>query len=66
MIRRQASSGMLRDHSVAQYIEKCNEAGVNVELRFFPADGHGISTNQNYIRVFESIIDYCEEHWERN
>ncbi|MCB1186445.1 alpha/beta fold hydrolase [bacterium] len=50
--------------TVAQYLEKSHEEGINVELKLFPRDSHGIQTNFNYIRVFEGIIDYCEDHWD--
>ena len=52
--------------TVAQYIEKGHEEGINVELKLFPRDSHGIQTNFNFIRVFEGVVEYCEEHWDWN
>ncbi|MEZ5339426.1 MAG: alpha/beta fold hydrolase [bacterium] len=59
----------LRDNNtlfqtVAQYLEKSHEEGINVELKLFPRDSHGIQTNFNFIRVFEGVVEYCEEHWD--
>lgn len=50
--------------SVAQYLEKSHELGVNVELKLFPSDSHGISNEQHYLRVFEAVVDFCEAHWD--
>lgn len=49
--------------SVAQYIEKSHELGVNVELKLFPSDSHGIGNERHYIRVFQEVLDYAQAHW---
>jgi len=49
--------------SVAQYLEKGHEEGINVELKLFPSDAHGISNEFHYVRVFEAIVDFCQDHW---
>ena len=50
--------------TVAQYLEKSHEEGIHVELKLFPRDSHGIQTNFNFIRVFEGVVEYCEDHWD--
>ncbi len=49
--------------SVAQYIEKSHELGVNVELKLFPSDSHGIGNERHYIRVFQEVVAYAQAHW---
>jgi len=51
--------------SVAQYLEKSHELGVDVELDLFPSDSHGIGNEQHYIRVFQAVVEYCEANWAR-
>ncbi|MCH7471716.1 S9 family peptidase [bacterium] len=49
--------------TVAQYLEKSHELGINVELKLFPSDSHGMGNEQHYLRVYEAIVDYCLDHW---
>ncbi|GEM_PF-6325497 len=49
--------------SVAQYIEKGHELGIHVELKLFPGDDHGIGNEHHYIRIYEAILEYTDEHW---
>ena len=49
--------------SIAQYLEEGHKLGINVELKLFPSDGHGMGNEQHYIRVFEGLVDYITEHW---
>jgi len=51
--------------SVAQYLEKGHELGINVELKLFPSDSHGISNEHHYVRIYQTIIDFCQDHWMR-
>lgn len=52
--------------SIAQYLEKSHELGVNVELKLFPSDTHGISNEHHYLRVFQAIVEFCEASWAEN
>jgi alpha/beta superfamily hydrolase len=49
--------------SVAQYLEKSHELGIDVTLQLFPSDDHGIGNEHHYLRVFEAVVDFCETHW---
>lgn len=49
--------------SVAQYLEKGHELGINVELKLFPSDDHGIGNEHHYVRIYQAIIEFCTEHW---
>jgi dipeptidyl aminopeptidase/acylaminoacyl peptidase len=49
--------------SIAQYLEKSHELGVDIELKLFPSDNHGIGNEHHYVRLFEAIINFCTSHW---
>lgn len=50
--------------SIAQYLEEGHELGINVELKLFPSDSHGMGNDFHYLRLYQAIVDYCQENWD--